>query len=346
MKKLFLGLISILAIALLAFLNGCGEPAASTGGKSPEPAKQGDGFKVALVTPGAINDHGWSQNAYNGLKKIEKELGATVKNSVAGSPAEAMSAFEDFAGQNYNIVIGHASEWFDPKTIAIAKAHPATTFLISGTEKADERVVGMRFLLEDATYVLGQIAASMSKTNVLGCVGPKELPVIMSTFKAFEDGAKSVKKDIKVIVVWTNEWADVARAKERTLILINNDKADFIFHNANDCAPGVFQAVQESKDKGVLAFGSNDDQNSVADDVILASGVLDIPSGFLSVAKSAKEGKLKNEAQFFGMKEGLVWIAYNKKLESRIPPEARKLADDTVAKIKSGEFKVPRLELK
>ena len=173
-----------------------------------------------------------------------------------------------------------------------------------------------------------------------------QIPVIESTFKAFEEGAKSVKKDIKVNIVWTSSWDDIARAKERTLILINNDGADFIFHNANDGAPGVFQAVQESKAKGVLAFGANADQASMADDVILASGVLDIPSAFLSVAKNVKEGKLKSEAQFLGMKEGFVWVAYNKKLESKIPADVRKLADDTVAKIKSGAFKVPRIELK
>jgi basic membrane protein A len=341
---------SFIALFILTFLNGCGEPAANAGpdGKSSNPGKSSDSFKVGLVTPGKINDGGWSQGAYDGLKKMEKDLGASVKNTVAGSATEALAAFNDYASQDFNIVIGHASEWFDPKTIAIAKAHPKTSFLISGTEKADGNVVGVRFLLEDSTYVLGQIAASMSKSNVLGCVGPVQIPVIESTFKAFEEGAKSVKKDIKVNVVWTSSWDDIARAKERTLILINNDNADFIFHNANDGAPGVFQGVQEAKGKGkdVFAFGANADQTSMADDVILASGVLDIPSAFLSVGKSVKEGKLKSEAQFLGMKEGFVWVAYNKKLESRIPADVRKLADETVAKIKSGEFKVPRIELK
>src|SRR6185295_6169707 len=100
----------------------------------------------------------------------------------------------------------------------------------------------------------------------------------------FEQGAKSVKPDITVHVVWTNDWADVARAKERTLILIDKG-ADLIFHNANDGGPGVFQAVQQHKEKGIYAFGSNADQNAMADDVILASAVLDIPGAFLTLAK-------------------------------------------------------------
>jgi len=306
-------------------------------------------FSAALVTPGAVNDGGWSQSAYTGLKKIEKELGASVSTTVAkdGAASEAFAAFRDFAARDTDLIIGHASEWFDPKALEIAAAYPNSTFLISGSERARGNMVGARFLLEDGCYVLGQIAAGMSKSGMLGCVGPQKIPVIESTFHAFAEGARSVKKDIKVEIVWTNDWSDVARAKERTLILLGQG-ADFIFHNANDGAPGVFQAVREKKKQGaeVYAFGSNADQNAMADEVILASAVLDIPAAFLSVARKVKEKQFKSEPQFLGMPQGLVWIEYNKKLEGKIPASVRALADETAEKIKKGEFKVPRVELK
>ena len=337
-------LISILSIALLSSCGTAKAPAPgdnSAGGAAPA------AFKAALVTPGAINDGGWSENAYKGLQKIEAELGAKISNAVAkdGSATDALNAIREFAKQDNNLIIGHASEWFDPQLLEIAKARPKSTFLISGSEQAQENVAGVRFLLEDACYVLGQIAASVSKSGMLGCVGPKELPVIASTFHAFEEGAKSVRPDIKVEVVWTNEWADVARAKERTLILIEKG-ADVIFHNANDGAPGVFEAVQSKKDKGVLCFGSNADQNALAEDVILGSAVLDIPAVFTSIAKKVKDGTFDHKAQFAGMADGFVWVSYNKNLEERIPAEAKKRAEETTAKIKKRELDVPRLKLK
>ena len=348
--------IAVLILGLLLILyatpqSKTSSPASADASAGKLPAAQPDStgagaqFTVSLVTPGAINDGGWSQNAFEGLKKIEKELGAKVSNTTASSPTEAFAAFRDAANRNTDLIIGHASEWFDPQTLEIAGAHPKTTFLISGSENAQNNVVGIRFLLEDGTYVLGQLAASMSKSGVLGCVGPEEVPVIESTFEAFEAGAKSVRKDIKVLTVWTKSWDDIARAKERTLILIGQG-ADFIFHNANNGGPGVFQAVQEKKEQGVLAFGSNADQTSLADDVILASAVLDIPSAFLNLAQKVKDGKAPKSAEFLGMPEGFVWITYNKKLEGRIPPDVRKLLDSTVEKIKKHELNVPRLKLK
>ena len=306
---------------------------------------KGEEFKVALVTPGEVNDGGWSQSAYDGLQKIHTELGAPVNNTVADSPVKAYAAFRDFAGQDYNLVFGHASEWYSPETLKIAAQHPKTTFLISGGENAQGNVSCVRYQLEDGCYVLGQIAASMSKTNKLGVVGPEKVAVIESTFAAFEAGAKSVKKDIEVTIVWTQDGKDIARAKERTLILIDQG-CDFIFHNANDGAKGVFQAVQEKKDKGVLAFGANADQSSMAPDVVLASAASDVNGAMVSLAKSVKDGTFKSEVQYVGMKQNGVSVVYNSKLETKIPADVKKLADETIKKIKSGEFKVPRQNMK
>jgi basic membrane protein A and related proteins len=346
------GIVALLVVILVAvlFLKPAPKESGSKAGPTPgnaNGAAAGSDFKVGLVTPGAINDGGWSQTAYEGLRKIEKELGAKVSNSVASSTNEAFAAFRLYANEKYNIVIGHASEWFDPKTQEIAAANPNTIFLISGSERADKNLAGVRFLLEDAAYVCGQIAAGMSKSGILGCVGPKEVPVIESTFFAFKSGAESVRKDIKVNIVWTNDWADVARAKERTLILIEQG-ADFIFHNANDGAPGVFEAAQEKRKQGanVYVFGSNADQNKMAEDVILASAVLDIPGAYMTVVKEIQAGHFQSEPHFLGIPQGNVWMSYNPKLADKIPADVRKLADETVEKIKTYKFTAPRRDLK
>lgn len=305
-------------------------------------------LKVALVTPGPYNEGGWNQNAVKALSRIESELGARTFKVAAKDANEAYTSFRKFVDQNkVNIVIGHAGEYQSAKAVEIAAANPNTMFLISGSEKTEQNVVGVRFLLEDATYVLGQLAASMSKSNVLGCVGPEKWPVIESTFYAFEEGAKSVKPDIKVRTVWTQSATDVARAKEQTLQLIS-EGADFIFHNADSAAKGVFEAVQQNKEKGVLVFGSNDDQALTLpafDDVILASASLDIPAAYLEICKEIKDGKFEKKTHFIGMPSGKVTVPFNKKLESKVPADVRKKIDETIEKIKKGEIKVPRKDL-
>ena len=318
---------------------------AKEAGKKPSDP---NAFKVALVTPGPGNDGGWNQNAVNALNKIKEELNAETFKSAKGGE-DAHTSFRKFAEEKKaNVVIGHASEFNDAKTAEIAAANPNTVFLISGSDKSDKNVVGVRFVLEDGTFVLGQLAASLSKSNVLGCVGPEHLPVIESTFDAFVQGAKSVKPDIKVEIKWAEKSSDIARASELTKGLIA-ENADFIFQNANSAAQGVFEVVQQNKDKGVLAFGSNDDQALTLpkfDDVILASAALDISGTYLGIVKKIKAGTFEKKTQFVGIADGAVTVAINKKLESKITPEAKKKLEETIEKIKKGESLYTRKELK
>ncbi len=355
MKDASLGILIVLILAgALGFLllgqsptEEPAQPAPPKTASSPDSKdKKKKAFKVALITPGPVNDGGWSQNAYKGLEQIKSELNAETANSVAKDPVEALQAFRTYLDGDYDLIIGHASEWFDPKLVQTAQASPASQILISGCEKgAEANVAGVRFVLEDACYVLGYLAGLMTKTNVLGCVGPKKHPVIESTFFAFQNGAQAANPKADVRIVWTQSWDDVARAKEQTLALIS-EKADMIFHNANNGAPGVFQAVRAKKDQGVFAFGSNDDQSSLAPDVILASAVLNIPSVFLDTARDVLGGKFDGRTKTLGMPEGYVWVAYNEALATKIPAELRKKADAINENIKKGNLKVERKVLK
>ena len=73
--------------------------------------------------------------------------------------------------------------------------------------------------------------------------------------------------------------------------------ADFVIHNEDAAGLGVFQAAQErgqaAQARGVLAFGTNKNQNEIAPDVILASAVIDIPGAFLRVAQEVKDKRFR-----------------------------------------------------
>jgi len=186
------------------------------------------------------------------------------------------------------------------------------------------------------------LAAGMSKTNKIGSVGAERTPPLQSIFKAFEAGAKAVKPDITVIPpVYTGSWDDVSKAKQATLALIDQG-ADVIMQDVDAAAPGVFNAVQERKDRGVYAMGTNSDQNSDAPDVILASAPIYADKTFVAIAKEAKAGTLKPNDTPFGMKEGIVDFIWNPQLTSRIPLDLKAKIEETKKRIADGTFTVPK----
>ncbi len=304
------------------------------------PSVEADPLKVGLLTPGPISDKGWNAGAYEGLMAIRDRLGAKVSHVQVKSPAEHEEHFRSYADEGYNLVFGHGFEFQDAAK-RVGADFPGTFFVTTSGNTVTQNVGAMVFELEEATYLLGMLAGKMSHQGVVGLIGGVEIPSVESTFLAFEAGAKAVRPDCKVLRTYTGSWEDTALAREATLAQISQG-ADFFFHNANEAGPGVFQAVSEKKDSEIYAFGSNKNQNDEAPDVILASAVIDLPNAFVQIAEQVQQGAYKAGVTRFGLKSGVISLALNPRLLSRIPKPVQEAIEETKKKIIGGELKVPR----
>jgi basic membrane lipoprotein Med (substrate-binding protein (PBP1-ABC) superfamily) len=310
---------------------GCG------GDEGSEPA-----FRVALLTPGSIADGGWNAGAFAGLERIRDELGARVAHVETRSPAEFEENFRAYAESGYDLVFGHGFEYQDAAAKAAAD-FPDTVFVTTSGNTLRPNLAPMVFELEQATYLCGFVAARMSASKRVGLVGGVDLPSIRSTFLAFEAGAAAGDPAVEVREVFLGNFEDTGAAREAALALMEQG-VDFVLHQANDAGRGVFQAVQERSRGGarVYAFGTNNDQNAMAPDVILASATLDLPGAFLAVARRVREGRFEAAPMRLGMAEGVVALVWNPALEERVPAELRAEVDALGARIRAGTLAVPR----
>ena len=328
------------AVLLLTFfaLLSCREqsapPATSTASVPAAPAAKP--FRVGLLTPGSINDGGWNGLAWQGLQRIKNELGAEISNQETHSPAEMSEGFRAFGSKNFDLAFGHGFEYQDAAKEAGAQ-FPNTYFVTTSGSTIAHNVAPMRFQIEEATYLLGVIAARESKTGKAGLVGGINVPSIASSFLAFKAGAHFFFNDTATTEIYTGNFDDLGAAKLATLSLINAG-CDFIFHQANEAGRGVFQACTERK---VRCFGSNADQTPLAPDVVVASAVLDVPGAYLLMARTVKEGHFKPEIQHFGMNEGTVSLVWNPKLKSTISAATLAEVERLTGEIKSGKVKPP-----
>ena len=306
------------------------------------PLAQAEKFKVALLTPGAISDAGWNALAYDGLKAIEKELSARVSHVESKTPAQWEEHFRFYASNNYDLIFGHGFEYQDAAR-TVGKEFADTIFITTSGNTVEKNVASVVFELEEATYLLGLMAGSMSQSGKIGAIGGMNIPPINSTFHAFIQGAKSVNPKIQVSKSYVGNWEDVGKAKELALSQIA-EGVDLIFHNADAAGVGIFEAVSASRKEGkrVFAFGSNRNQNQVAPDAVLASAVIDT-SAFVRIAKIVKEGKFKAEIMMTGMAQNeAIKLVYNPDLKSHVP----KLVQENIEKVRqqiiNGSFKAPR----
>ncbi len=304
------------------------DPKAATGDR-PKTGK----LKVALLTPGPVTDNGWSAMAYEGLQGIKSDLDADVANQEA-TGAKIKDAMRSYANDGYQLVFGHGYEYNEVGN-TLAAEFPNTVFVSSSGDKFSKNSGAFRFALEEGFYVAGYMAATMSKTGKLGMVGGPNVPSIESTFDAFVAGAKAAKPSVEVKKVYTNENADIAKAKLATLELIGQG-CDFLIHQANAGASGFFDACKE---KGVHAFGSNANQND--QDAVIASAVIVAKPAFVTLAKEVSEGKYTGAVRQFSMKDGAIDFVISPKMASMVPAELTKKIDEIKADLKSGKLKAP-----
>jgi len=297
------------------------------------------GFKVALLNPGPISDAGWNASAYEGLVAVRDQLGAEISQTETKTPPEFEQAFRDYARRGFRLVIGHGFE-FQDAAAKVAPDFPGTVFLTTSGNTVRPNVAPIVFRLEEATFLLGELAARMAPDGAACAVGGMEIPSVKSTFIAFQAGAARVRKDYPVTISYLGNWDDVGAARTATLALADRG-CRFVLQNADAAGPGVFQAANE---RGIFAFGSNRAQHEVAPTAVLASAAIDIPAAFVTIARQVKDGTFKSRIIEEHMANGAIAVVYNPALVGKIPADVRSHVDATEAAIRAGTLKVPTAE--
>lgn len=325
----------VLSFVAVVSAGGCRDSKANAHSRDSVAALPG--FKVALLTPGAISDQSWNGGAYQGLLRIRDSLGAQISHIQTKTPAEFEENFRQYGNQHYALVFGHGFEFQDAAR-AVAPSYLATQYVITSGNTSAANVSGMVFGFAEPSYLAGIVAGAMTRTNRLGVIGGTELPPVRESFRAFEQGVHRVNPNAKVITAYIGNWDDVGAGKEQALAQLASG-VDVIFQNADAAGLGIFQAVREASHAYV--FGTNSNQNDIAPDVTLGSVAIDLPHAFLIVARQVQHHTFTPGVIRLGMREQVVDLILNPRLMPRIPERARHVVDSLRAVIRAGQFNIP-----
>jgi len=294
-------------------------------------------FRVALLTPGPITDQSWNGGAYAGLMRIKDSLNAKVSHIQTKTPAEFEENFRQYGASGYTLVFGHGFE-FQDAAARVSPSYPHTVYVTTGGNTTGKNLAAMSFSFDEPSFLAGMVAASVTKSGKVGCIGGTELPPVKSSFSAFSAGVHAVRPTATVVIAYIGNWDDAAAGKEQALAQIGRG-VDVIFQNADAAGLGVFQAVRESK--GVSVIGSNSDQNAVAPAVTLGSVVIDLPHAFLTVAREVQRGGFVPRVMLLDTKADVVrWVA-NPASSTTFSPAARQAIDSVRARMVAGTFVLP-----
>ncbi|HHY37501.1 MAG TPA: BMP family ABC transporter substrate-binding protein [Clostridia bacterium] len=340
-RALALGLIMLLALVTVL---GCGggktEKAETAKEEAPaqteETEKPAKTLKVALLTPGPINDRGWNATAYQGLQMIKEELGAEIAYSEKVAPSDFEEVFRGYASQGFDVIFGHGFQFGDP-AMKVAKEFPNTKFIITSTDISQPpNVASLGNSNLEQGFVGGALCALLTKSKIVGSVGGMEIPSIIAYMDGFKAGCKYIDPNVKPLISYIGNFDDAAKGKELALAMIQ-EGADVINHDADHAGLGVIEAAKE---KGVMAVGAISDQNEVAPEVVVNSALSDLSRAYVLIVKDILAGKFEAKCVNYGIKEGTVGLAPWHNWEDKVDQSIKDRMNQLIEDVKNGKLNI------
>jgi basic membrane protein A len=323
-------------LLLIVALAACTTPPTAAPAPTAVPAKP---FRVAVIMPSAANDLAFSQSMVDALKKVQTEMGKDkfdfVSTDNLGNVPDAAAAIRDYAGKGFDLVIAHGSQYGasladiapDFPKVAFAWGTAVDTFESKGVKNISAYTVQA----DQGGYVLGVIAAKLSKTGSFGLIGPIPAGDGALHINGFEAGVKATNPNAKVAKTFTQSFSDVALMSQAAQTMIANG-ADML----TGTSQAVVGAIGVVKDKNAAWFGNQSSQASLAPKNVVATQVYDWTPFLKDMIANTKAGKLGGAVMIGTLKNKVLVVEYNK--DYTLPADVKKLADDTVQGLIDGKI--------
>ncbi|KQV92254.1 MULTISPECIES: BMP family lipoprotein [unclassified Roseateles] len=289
---------------------------------------------AVIFDMGGKFDKSFNQAGYQGAEQWKKETGKTYLEFEISNDTQRVQAIRRMAerGASPIISIGFAQA---SALQQVAKDFPKTQFAIIDAKVDLPNVQSLLFKEHEGSYLVGAMAALVTKTNKVGFVGGMDIPLIRKFQCGYEQGAKATNPKIEVFANMTGTtstaWNDPTRGGELAKSQFAKG-SDVVFAAAGGTGVGVYQAA---KDAGKLAIGVDSNQNHIQPGTMLTSMVKHVDVAVYNVLKAWKPG-----VSVLGLKEGGVDYALDDNNAKLITPPLKAKVEAIKADIIAGKVKV------
>ncbi|MEN3043294.1 MAG: BMP family ABC transporter substrate-binding protein [Fervidobacterium sp.] len=335
----------------------------------------GFSFKAIMVTDtGGLGDKSFNDGTWAGIERAAKELKVEAKVIMSQEQSDYIpnltKAAEEVMKEKDGGIVFAVGFMMTDALEKVAKQYPTVYFagIDIAFEKELPNVINFLFKEQESAFLVGYIAAAITRTGKVGFVGGIPIPPVERFRYGYEAGIKAYTdlkgKKVTVIKGYTNEFSDPKKGKD----LANSQFSqgvDIIFAAAGACGNGVIEAAKEKSEKlagkGLenikkyalsgkalyYAIGVDVDQDYMAPGVVLTSAMKGIDTAGYYGVKWAFTGQFKGGTKNLGLKEQGVRMSelkYTKEMIEKLAPNALKELDYLKQLVIEGKITIPDSE--
>lgn len=347
-RKTFVWVVALLTIACLV-LTGCGGPKAPNAeGDKSDGAEGEKKLRVAYVISGNLGDKSFFDSAMAGIERVAQEYGAETKVIQSVNSADWEPNLEAAAQDGYDIIVVGASQMHDA-LVNVAPKYPDVKFVYLDDVVTGDNIASITFAQNEGSFLAGALAAmmtthtelpGMNPDKIIGWVGGSDIAVLHDFLTGYEQGAKYIDPETKVLVSFAGSFNDPAKGKELTLSQYNQG-ADIVMNVASGTGVGILEAA---KDAGKYAIGVDSDQDGIYPGHILTSMLKRLDNAVFDQVTLFKEGKWQAGHFEYGLKNKGVGLTDMSVMGDKIPQEVRQKLVEIEEKVQKGEIVVEHYE--
>lgn len=289
-------------------------------------------LKACWVYVGPHNDGGYSEQHDIGRQAVQKALGDKVETSYVENVHEGPDServIERLARSGCGIIFATSFGFMD-STLKVAHMFPKVKFEHATGYKTASNMSTYNLRWYQGRYVMGKIAAAVSKTGVAGYIASFPIPEVVMGIDAFMLGAQTINPHFKAKIIWVNTWHDPGKEADAAKTLIE-EGADILVQHTDSPAP-----MQVAEKRHIHAFGQAGNMLKFGPHAQLAALIDNWGPYYIKEVKAVLNGTWHKHQTWAGMAENDVLVAPLKNM----PDSVKKMAENTINEIKSGKLVV------
>jgi basic membrane protein A len=325
---------------------------------SAEPSEAGitcdEALVVGLVTDvGRVNDKGFNQSAYEGMLAAAEAAPTCFETDYIETTSQSEYApnIAQFTDSGADVVIGVGFLLGDALGDAAKQFSDIKFISVDGVPNPGHDESWMTngeslFFAEDqAGYLAGVLAASLSESNHVGVVGGLlVVPPVERFVEGYINGAKATNPDIQVDFVYTTSFTDPPQGSNAAQQMIDSG-ADVIFGAGGLTGNGALEAACQAD--GVLAIGVDTDQYETLPSVqscIVSSATKNIVEAVKNSLLRIAQDQFTPGAHLDDASTNGIGLAPFHNFDSEVPADVKTLLDTTFAGLADGSI-VPNVTI-
>jgi len=290
-------------------------------------------LKVIMVTDtGGLGDKSFNDGTWAGVLQSKDELNADVDYIISKEQTDYVDNLSN-ASKNADVVIAVGFMMTDA-LFNVAPQFPNVKYIGIDISPSEGQVIPKNVALytfkeQEASFATGYLAASMTKTGIVGYVGGIKIPPVERLEVGYKAGVTAYnqihKTNVEILSGYAESFGDPSKGKQIAMSQFAQG-ADIIFHASGATGNGVIDAAKEKGmalyglkadadlktiidkfyevGKGYFAIGVDVDQDYLAPGYVLSSAMKRVDNAAFVGIKSSRSARLfQSGSNVLGLKE-------------------------------------------